>query len=929
MGEHTEDEAMDIDPADLAFDPGAIYADLFSGQLNILDIGPLADSSLNTYESQLPDATDPIWRSNPSPPDRSSTLPTTSARSCHFVPLSATPQFSYEENNLPILDHFGEESTLDPTILATENLEPVINLDDFMESQFNSTPQLETLMSSLLPRATPIEHLSEFELPVHSPALHEVGEKTDIGIETPFSRITRKTFDPAQVSILNTWLEGHLDDPYPSREEKQEFMEKTSLDRKQIDTWFCNVRKRHPALSSHLSPSVSNGSESSLQYDDRGRGSEYSPSSWRESSCDSVQTTFSTISECLLYGASKRGRKRRYSTGVSAVLHSKRSKALSSGAPGEKQYPRFQCTLCGINLSSKSWKRHEETKHLPQVVWTCMATGPVIETIDAVTGQLKRTCGFCFDDVERDCLRLHRIQECLSRPSEQRTFFRKEHLRQHFRNFHPAAKLNDEVAERWKSRPSYSSWVWQCGFCGETLTDWNARARHISRHFLDGLTMESWCDMRPEESTSTAPNVQADSHVDELVRNGVAFRCPPKDDEIVPHTHCFHRERYDILLDSEYFSGCESIRLGLSQPIEDNFIQCHIWTCSNGLDLILSALGMSGATYWFRCPIQIISATRSPSLSGTQALIQLQLDRPPEAFAQTSDGDPILAIELAWASMNRRFNLLLKFNSSANLEEMLTFLFTRMSDQSYIPRPPNIGDHKEPLPQCHLPERPYPNIGDTWNPNSVDSPEQIIQEASRVDENEFHVDNHPATPDFANDFKSDPDSDPTISAEEIRDYDLAGERSTTHQQQGSGRSAQLSEPQTPLHAHCLQRYTCGYPRYRHKHWGCRQKFRGLIGIADHLRSKQGKSCKRKLLRLQEHFDLSCEAPLHEYGLPQALFEIYPALAGINFDNLAKLDDPDGDDEDELGMSSRALSTIFSVSSRSISSCAKSVVRVEN
>lgn len=923
MRENAGEEAIYFESDDPASDPGTIYVnfleDLFSDLSNAFDGQILPNTNLNTHESPLQDAINPGWPSTTSPFDSSSALPTTPVHSGQFVPPLVAPQRSYEVNTSPVLDQFVGWLTLESTVPAIDYLDPILDRSTFSESQINSLLPLERGATIFLRDDSPIDRLSGLEAPIHALTHQTLEYMPDIDAESPFSQIRRKTFDPTQISILSTWLVNHLDYPYPSREEKQEFADKTGLEVQQINTWFCNVRKRHPLLSSHPSPSVSNGSESSFQYDDRGRGSEYSPSSWRDSSCDSVQTAFSASSEGLLYGTSKRGRKRRYSSQVSPVAHSKRSKALSSSAAEEKQHPRFQCTFCRINLSSKSWKRHEEIRHLPQVVWICMATGPVIESTDAVTGQRKRTCGFCLDEVEEACLRPHRIQECLLRPSEQRTFLRKDNLRQHFRNFHPFAKLNDKVAERWKLRPTYSSKLWLCGFCGEAFADWNARAKHIGKHFLEGLTMDSWRDTCPEQSTSAAANVQVDHHVQELVRNGVAFRCPPKDDEIVPHTHCFHRGHSSTSWDSREFSGCESIRLGLSQPLEEPFTQSHIWTCNDGADLILSAKGTSGATYWIRFSIQAISSAPRPSLSGKQSLVQLELDRRPEAFVQASEGDPILARELVWASLNKHFSLLLKFNGSDNLEEFLTFLFARIGDRSYRPMPPNIGDYEE-LSYYRLPERSTSNEGDAWDSYCVASQDKA------------YVGNSPAAQDPINDIEAYPDGDLTLSIEETLSCNLAGERSTTHPLPASGPSNHLSEPQlqpTAVSEHCLKPYTCGYPRYRHKSWGCRQKFRGLIGIADHIRSTRGKGCKRNILRLQKYFELSSKAPLAEYGLPQALFEIYPALASINFDNLAKLDDPDGDDEDEALVSGKALSTIFSVSSKSESSRAKSVVRMED
>lgn len=46
------------------------------------------------------------------------------------------------------------------------------------------------------------------------------------------------------VRVLNTWLLNHLDNPYPTAEEKQELLERTGLTKVQLSNWFINVRRR-------------------------------------------------------------------------------------------------------------------------------------------------------------------------------------------------------------------------------------------------------------------------------------------------------------------------------------------------------------------------------------------------------------------------------------------------------------------------------------------------------------------------------------------------------------------------------------------------------------------------------------------------------------------------------------------------------------
>ena len=57
---------------------------------------------------------------------------------------------------------------------------------------------------------------------------------------------SRSTLPEQALSVLKAWFfePNHVDSPYPTKEEKDELMQKTGLDRKQLDTWFCNARRR-------------------------------------------------------------------------------------------------------------------------------------------------------------------------------------------------------------------------------------------------------------------------------------------------------------------------------------------------------------------------------------------------------------------------------------------------------------------------------------------------------------------------------------------------------------------------------------------------------------------------------------------------------------------------------------------------------------
>ncbi|KAJ3412829.1 Homeobox protein Meis2 [Chytridiales sp. JEL 0842] len=54
----------------------------------------------------------------------------------------------------------------------------------------------------------------------------------------------RPNFSPEALKVLTTWLEAHLDNPYPSIIEKEQLAGVTGLKVKQVNDWFINARRR-------------------------------------------------------------------------------------------------------------------------------------------------------------------------------------------------------------------------------------------------------------------------------------------------------------------------------------------------------------------------------------------------------------------------------------------------------------------------------------------------------------------------------------------------------------------------------------------------------------------------------------------------------------------------------------------------------------
>ena len=233
-------------------------------------------------------------------------------------------------------------------------------------------------------------------------------------------------------------------------------------------------------------------------------------------SMSSAGSAFSQCQDAVLSGLPRRGRKRRYGLtstpsqldGGSGQNTSKKRKTASVvegeswGSPSDLS---FQCTFCHKRLSSKTWKRHEATQHLPQHQWTCLKDGfqtvynPLIcqKSVEGFLSPPKSMCVFCNspDPDESHAVSCHRISQCLKNPESDRTFSRKDHLVQHLRRFHNSS-LSSFFLESWKSKTELDDFEWNCGFCGDSLRGWDIRANHISKHFRERKTMADWCSNR-------------------------------------------------------------------------------------------------------------------------------------------------------------------------------------------------------------------------------------------------------------------------------------------------------------------------------------------------------------------------------------------------------------------------------------------------
>ncbi|KAK8159916.1 hypothetical protein BC567DRAFT_145062, partial [Phyllosticta citribraziliensis] len=172
--------------------------------------------------------------------------------------------------------------------------------------------------------------------------------------------------------------------------------------------------------------------------------------------------------------------------GIRKERRRRRRQELKSQKPGEDGRRMFQCTFCTDTFKSKyDWSRHEKSLHLSLEKWICAPLGPVI----TCTASGQRKCVFCEKiDPSKEHLENHNWTACEEKSPEQRTFYRKDHLRQHMRLMHDC-KLN-ELMESWKSETTYIRS--RCGFCRKTFDTWQDRVDHLAKEFRNGALMKDW-----------------------------------------------------------------------------------------------------------------------------------------------------------------------------------------------------------------------------------------------------------------------------------------------------------------------------------------------------------------------------------------------------------------------------------------------------
>ncbi|KAF5227352.1 hypothetical protein FAUST_11829 [Fusarium austroamericanum] len=349
---------------------------------------------------------------------------------------------------------------------------------------------------------------------------------------TPIPQRPGKRLSLISVRILNKWLSAHMHHPYPTVAEVESLTRQTGLSKQQVLNWFANARRRKKFERPDTLDYSSGSSEASprdiplprpptptIQQTpfERWRSSppEDEPSglvaiaravtgvphpqqggSWvKHSDAPSVTGSWATSAETSDSSrsshASSHGHRSDGSMRSIRKVNKKRRRARPHGrgygtVQLSQECHRFQCTFCTESFKMKhTWTRHEKTQHLSLEQWECTPAGPT-----TLNERSETVCVYCgAANPEATHFETHNHDLCHKRDKSERTFYRKDHLRQHLRLVH-GSEFRKWPMEDWKVK--HEDILSRCGFCDIRMTTWSERARHLAEHFKEGMTMADW-----------------------------------------------------------------------------------------------------------------------------------------------------------------------------------------------------------------------------------------------------------------------------------------------------------------------------------------------------------------------------------------------------------------------------------------------------
>ncbi|OBS23041.1 hypothetical protein FPOA_09359 [Fusarium poae] len=358
------------------------------------------------------------------------------------------------------------------------------------------------------------------------------GVLTDQKTATPVPQRPGKRLSLASVRVLNKWLSNHTHHPYPTVAEVESMIRQTGLSKQQVLNWFANARRRKK-FERPDTTDYSSGSSEAISRDiplqrpptpafqqspfERWRNSppEDEPSGMdaiaraassvsraptediyiQHRNASSVTGSWATSAETSDSSRSSHASARTHGSDRSLESLRKANKKRRRARPRGRGYGtrqlnqavhRYQCTFCTESFKLKhTWTRHEKTQHLSLEQWECTPTGST-----CLNDSSEATCVYCGAlNPGVAHFETHNHDLCYRRERSERTFYRKDHLRQHLRLVH-GLEFRKWPMEDWRFK--LEDIISRCGFCDANMTTWSERANHLAEHFKDGMTMADW-----------------------------------------------------------------------------------------------------------------------------------------------------------------------------------------------------------------------------------------------------------------------------------------------------------------------------------------------------------------------------------------------------------------------------------------------------
>jgi hypothetical protein len=136
----------------------------------------------------------------------------------------------------------------------------------------------------------------------------------------------------------------------------------------------------------------------------------------------------------------------------------------------------------------------------------------------------------------------HKFFQCISKVVEERTFARKDGLKQHIEQYHHQHKETtnpglSKLLDEWKRpNPQLDPRALHCGFCGrKDFSNWEERAADVIQHFKSGFDMSAWWSARIDNEFRPRPILLKGSHP------GISAQSPcPCSPEIEEHITGHH-----------------------------------------------------------------------------------------------------------------------------------------------------------------------------------------------------------------------------------------------------------------------------------------------------------------------------------------------------------------------------------------------------